>query len=1065
MTPPATTPAKLSQLPRNLTPGACAPPAVTPDLGRHPVEPARRSVAFDLILADPPNWLGDAPSVAWETVAVLAQAHGRRDVAVKAFVEAADADLSDRARLLARAAVAAAAAEDPTKAIALVGKAAGAAATDGETAFVEAVRAAISHDADDLSTSARRAGDVLRAVDVALSVGALERVMLLLWRAQALLNLDRVDDAIDTLDLAVDADEAHAGTHILLARALAIRASDDRSSTRVSDSQRALHHALVGRDLRRVWGGDSREAAELACGGAFMLGDWPAVERLGTVRVDGARSGEVDNPAVQQLVRLARLQMGDEAGAGVLEPKSDFDKAWTKGLMLARNAETRSDAIGAFLDAVALAANEIELDRAQRGVAQLGHLPIPRIDEVERRDGDHAGALIGLAHLNAGNHAAAVQQLRPLTARSRLAALTLAEAYDALGGHNDAMTLLEAAGRRFRDAHLFTRLALVRLRIGDMDGASRAVEEGLAVAAPVPSAREELHSIRIDAAVGARDPFRVAETTAAALADGIDNQRVFWTHIQALAELRRFREAWKLLRSMPLTELVEEPQAIVYLHVHARSAPAEVAVAADVLDRFSGSHDVLAVGLGLFLSIDFEGDVHAESVRRMQDHLRRFTERFPDSPILRSSDVTPDDPEVLREQLRAMLRPDPDHDQGVRELSEATAAGRLPVGFVAGLLGRSYLSIVLGGSTIGFTCIPQGDVFALDVMTATTALDGPAVVDLSSLCVASALPDHWVQFAAAFTQLTAHHDHFAEIDELIFQRSSAGTLHWDHRADTWTMTEVSDADTEAFRSRRQWLRERADDLELHHRALELEDLGEAGNTGSWARAIALAKELGAPLWCDDVATAAVARSLGVPTFSTFGLLSALCREGRLTHDQCIAALNAMYLAQADDLPMSADALVDLARRNGFPIGPSVHPVSRPLFWQDRGTAFQAFVDLVEALQSGGIDAVATLLQSAALGVTRSQVSGRPMHTIILLFVGAVFACRVQPEDVPVLIGVLRAVRRHYDLEDPLVPCAKAAYDTVAQEHGPAKAAQFVGSLFSEMGEADRHAVTEAILRP
>lgn len=451
------------------------------------VEPARRSVAFDLILADPPKWLSEAPGKAWEAVAALAEAHGRRDVAVKAFQEAADANVSDRARLMARAALSAAAAGDHANAVALNEKAADAAATEGESAFVAAARAAVNHDAEDPSTAAGRAGGVLRAIDEALSADAPERLMLLLWRAQALLNLDRVDDGIETLEAAVDADESSGGARVALARALVIRASDDRSSTRTADTERALHHAVVGRDLRRAWGGDCREAAELACGAAFMLGDWPNVERLGTVRADGARAGEVDAPAVQQLVRLARLQMGDEAGAGLLEPKSDFDKAWTKGLMLARSEETRSEAVEAFLDAVALAANEVELDRAQRGVAQLGHLPIPRIDEVQRRDGDHAGALIGLGHLNAGDHAAAIRRLRPLTARSRLAALTLGEAYAALGQHDDATALLEAAGLRFRDAHLFTRLALLRLRGSDLDGASRAAEDGLAVAAPVAS--------------------------------------------------------------------------------------------------------------------------------------------------------------------------------------------------------------------------------------------------------------------------------------------------------------------------------------------------------------------------------------------------------------------------------------------------------------------------------------------------------------------------------------------------------------------------------------------------
>lgn len=1026
------------------------------------VDAPRRSVALDLLVTDPPDWLAGAPGLAWEAVAFLAEGHGRVDIASTAFEHAADSGMSERARLLVRAAVSAAAAGDRARATDLLAKAERSAATDGETALVAAAAAAIEHDAEDGSTR-DRALHVTRAVDSALAADAPERVMLLGWRAQALLNLDRLDDAIDTLESAVDTDESLGGPRIALARALGFRAADDLSSTRVADAQQVLHHALIARDLRRSWYGDSREAAELACGAAFMLGDWPLVVRLGSVRTDGATSDEVDSASIQQLVLLARLQMGDEAGANLLEPRSEFDRAWTQGVMLARSPETREPALAAFLEAVALATDEVELDRAQRGVAQLGHLPIPRIDEVQRRDSDHAGALIGLAHFHARDYAAAVQQLRPLTSRSRLAAMALAETYDALERHDDAAALLADAGQRFRDPYLFTRLAMFRLRANDYAGAFQAAQAGLAYTPPIPAAREDLRFIQIESAVRRRDAFAVAEATGAALADGIDEARVFWTHIEALAELRRFREAWRLLRNKAATELADERQAIAYLHVHARAAPGDVSRAADVLDRFHDAHDVLGIGLGLFLSVDFDEDVDADAVRRMQYHLRAFTERFPDSPIFRSTDVTPDDAQLLREQFREMLHPDPGRDQQVRELSERTAAGRVPVGLTAAVLGRSYLSIVLGGETIGFTCIPSGDALALDVMTAERALDGSVVVDLSSLCVASVVPDLWTDLAAVFSQLRMHHDHFAEIDELIFQKPSAGTLHWDHRADTWAMTETSDEDREAFRNRRRWLRDRADDVHLEYGSVELEDLGDAAKTGSWARAIALARELDTPLWCDDVATAAVARTLGIATFSTFGLLNAMRGVGRLTDDRFTAALNAMYLAHADDLPLTPEALVELARQNNFAIGPAVHPVSRPAFWQDRGSAFAAFIDLAEALCPGGINGVASLLQSAALGVTRSQVSGSAMSTIARLFVGATFACRVRPEEVPTLIGTLRAVSHHYDLEDPLVPCALALYATIVDDHGPAKAAQFVSALFSELDDADRHAATRAIL--
>lgn len=1017
-------------------------------------DPATITNNLRQLVANPPAWLEHhLDSRLWEAIAVAADAHALNDIAVLAYERAAELAPASRPRLLARAAVSASAADSGGGTADNYIHLARVSATPADSAFIEAAVAAIGGHSQALEQAAL----------TAINEGAPDQTLLRIWGARAQLEQGRPSDAITLLQSVGDDDPLIGGTLMTRAMAYLSRATSSLSSSKMTDLHSALDCAIRARDHRRRWGGDSGHPTELACQAAFLLNDFDAVERLASA-IDGeASESEAARPEVRQLLALVRTLRNSPTAP----PSTPFEMAWLRGLQAMSDADRRSEAIAALTEAAELANDERELDLSQRALAHLGHLDIPRLNEIAESDPDRAEALLGLAELRAGQTSSALERLRPLAHTDPFSAIVLAQLYGSTGQSSEAAAALLDAGERFGDTSFTLEGARTLLANGDANGAQDVASRALSSTPERTPTRRGLRRLLLDIAIRRGDPRHVEAACSDAMREGDRDPDVRWTRVQALSQLRRFDDAWAELKSEPPLSPSSESQALLFLHVRARAVPSEVEQSLTILDRFADSHGVLGVGLALILGHGSQVPDDQAVVARVQAHLHRFTQRFPDSPILRSVSLSLDDPELLREQMRELLAYEPAEREARRDLAERLMTGRLPVGFAAALLGRSPLDLLLSASLISFPCITSDpDVLAEEVRTAAEALDGRIVVDLSSLVLMSFLPELWTVVTASFSRVSIAEDTYAELDDAMYRPAADGVFQWNYSADDWQLMYLSDDDKTLLRDRARQMRDRAGTLSLVPWPTDSEipqRFGDAAEHGGWIAPLLAADSNSVPLLCDDVAMAALARSLGLRPFGSLALLIARTRTGKLAQLELDRLVRELFRLGAVDLPAPPAHLVRLAQESSWDVAPMTRAISSPTFWRDLEAAYRAFISAIEGSASKGIDVTASVLHAGTLGLLRAVVAGSPTRIVAGLLVATTFAVKASSEDVPTLVSAVRAACSYLGAGDPLDAIAQTFYEVVETERGAAEAAQFTSVMLSRLDAADVSRVTARIL--
>lgn len=1006
---------------------------------------------LDVLIAEQPSWLASSVEL-WAALAAAAEAYGTPEQVVRALDRAAELAPGRRSEFLSRAALAAARDEQRARAGDLLERARSG-ATDADGALIDVVEAAIDEDVERLPALAERA----------LQVGAPCADLIRAWLGQARAQTGDLDGAVEILDAGMDQVMSQAGLLLVYADVLLRRAVGQSGVDRIKDLQLALRIALQARQLRRTWGGDSTQATAVACQASFSLQQWADVIKMGTPADDGATESEANHPEVRQLVALAQhIEGGDPP-----PPDTPFERAWFLGLSLSRDATTRAEAVEQLEHAANLASNDGELDRAQRSLAHLGHSDLPRLDEVRVRDPDHAELLVALAEACSDRLAEAAGRLRPLAGRNVFAALQLAETYRLQNKPEESANLLAHSGQRFSDPRLLVLAARHYLHLGRIDRFSLCIELAMPLA-PGPSLiRREIRWLQVEAAVKRQDAAAIEAATRMAIDEGDDRSNLRWLRTEVLAVLNQLKQAWNEIRRLPTLVADTEPRAILFLQLLIRQEPSALELMVDVLDRFPDAHDVHATGISLFLAFGAADDREAADVEAMQAHITRFVETYPDSSVLRSQDVSTDDPDELREQMRQMLNPDPERDRLRHRIAEHALLGQVPMALVASVFGRSRLEVLLNGTGVGFTTVPLGQVLEEQVQAAVASLDQPVVVDVSTLVAMTFLHDLWPSVLAAFSSISIAPTTVAEIADSTHVKPSAGNLRWDHRQDTMVFTTLSDKQLDAISTQRARLSEWAGQLQVAPAGDRThlpggEALREPGNSKTWDDSVTAAHAKSCQLLCDDVGLATFARSVGVPAFGSFALLLALAKAGRIASDQVDDLVTRLYEAQADDLPLSPVRLAALAIDRQWSLTAAIHPMSRPAYWRDLQTAASGFAATIDGFRHTE-HAAGRTLYAATVGVIRAVVTGSPLPIVGQLFAQAMLSLEAEPAVVADLVAAIRAACDERELADPLPFAVRAILEDASSALEPGDLGAFVTSAFAALEQEDRTTVASIVL--
>lgn len=997
------------------------------------------------LLHEPPGWFTDAPWEALAAVGEYAAGHELMDEAAQAFARAAEAAGAGKARWLARAACVAAD-SDLQRAEELICAARAASPSGDQSRFIEVVEAAITEDPGKMIAAGRRA----------LADGSPEPVLVASFTAQALEMRGNRDEAIEILQSARERSPWAAGLLTLLANALIRRAENPHARNRLHDAREARVAAVRARDLRRRWGGRTSDAVLAACQAAAIELDWDGILDLATVE-RGATTAEANSAPVARLVAFARMNTG-------LADSGEADRVTTAiGNATRAMAEGNVDEARAMLRDAATSADTLEsLASALRALATAGVEDLPRIEEIEADDADHGAVLRAIAATHAGRLTDGIARLRALAGRSRLAAMFLSFALEERGEIEDAAGAAETAAERFADAHLALRAAMLFGASGKYTACDRAADAGLPHAPPNSPVRRQLRECLLESAAARNDVEAVERAARTAIAEGDRTANVRWALVQALQRRRRLRAAWSELVATPPLRIGRPGLAELALHIHARAAPENVAFAADICDQFSDSPDVVATGCMLFLTVDAEGTNDEDGAERMRRHLDNFVHRFPDHPALRAIDV-PDETDVLLETLRGHLQRPPEYERAARDLVERASSGSIPFGLVVEVLGRTYVPALLAVDYVGFTSTPADmSEFQRQCDTAAAALNGDVIVDPSTLVMASFLDDSvWMVVVGAFSSLEMTEAMHAHVDDLVFVKPPSGHLSWDYATNSVTVSDYDDGQIARLRTRRRWIRDRAEELGWT-RDVPPSTLSSAlSNDDSWAASIAAAGATGMTLLTDDLGSARLAQASGVPAFGLVALLTALVRPNQLSAGQLDAAIRALFTAQVDDLPVEPEALVTLAAECDWPPAPSLHPLTRSHVWVDLSVGVRLVATLAEEV--GGNSALADAVHCGALGISRTGHLA-PEKLVGLLVARLIDVKTLEPNAVKKVLDAARYACASQDLPDPL-PHAVDAYVSLAIADVDAGGAggDRVTRVFSALNEADRHVVVARVL--
>jgi hypothetical protein len=582
--------------------------------------------------------------------------------------------------------------------------------------------------------------------------------------------------------------------------------------------------------------------------------------------------------------------------------------------------------------------------------------------------------------------------------------------------------------------------------------------------------RKEARWLAIEIAAKRDDAIEVEVACALAIAEGDLREPIRWARVTALERLRRPADALAEALTDPPLAPPNESRAILLLRVFAQLPRPPLDQIVAILDAFADAHDVHAMGLSIFLGARDGDAFDAEVVAAMNRHLGRYTTMYPESSFLRKANLDFSDVDALREQMRSIIVPDSDRDREVRQLAERVAVGELPLGLVAALLDRPYLDLAVQGTAIGFPSIPVAlDELDQEIRMATAHLDTAVVVDLSSLVSTSLVPELWPNALASFSSVSIPESLLSEIDRQSQRKSTWGWFGWDHNNDRLTVTEVGAEQASAITSQIAAIRSVANEL----RAVPSESLAAlpalAGETIDdelfslpWTAALATAGTRSAALLCDDVAVSRLARSIGIPAFGSFALAVALARSGRLMTASLEDIVRSLLVSQADDLPLGPGQMAAMLQSAGWPMAPSIHPMTRPQYWQDFPAACLAFVTTIEGLGSS-IDPAAHALYGACMGLTRTSDPTTTLISLGALFALAVTKTQADPQGVSTLIAATRSGALARELADPFDYCVRALTDLCDKYSDKDKTSAIVLSSLSDCSPQDRSRATTILL--
>lgn len=821
--------------------------------------------------------------------------------------------------------------------------------------------------------------------------------------ASALLGACLEDGWVDTVALAL--------SMVLIQRAYLGAMSD-----RAGDLERAEQLAVRAREDRRQVGQDSRRATDLAVTAAGLGQRFRRLIELGSHQFGGARPDEASFPSVirgvAQAAALDVPEVASQLEETIDEVPAGFTRACVRAVLLCRAHRVpplpADEQILVWQNAVQEAADEEELRLALNGLAGVGGSALST-DQLAQLVPSEAAEVRARSALMNGDAPTAVRLLLPYQDQTALIALTLAEAYAAMGKSGVAIEILVEATERFGYGELTIEAARIAVAAKEPERAEQLLRDVLASAVSSWTGRAlalrflgELQADRGDwsgamacwTASLQRDPFDVT---------------VRWHLAKRYAVRGDDGHAWEVLTDDPhhpgqYRDPPQPPNAgyahLVLTLLRVRGDRVRlVGYALDYAEafadepRFLGSALALAwtPGTGQLNSVQLD----AAQQTRLNQAVADFHSTHPDDPAFRAIAIDPEmKPEELVAKLAEHSRPDPQLVENIKLLEANVVRGVTPFGVIPTQLGRSYAQAIV--EVAPWLLVAEGDEteHASSIDTAMNALGitlpaaggglfsaaaTPAVsvvIDLTALYACSALRALQMPLHEGFRQIVMADNAFTDLLQAHenFLTDQWGVAMTDPETGRFTIQAIDPSARQTQRAiiaemrglatglRREIVREttgsRLDQLPDQHRA------------SAWCATLRLAHDRNAIVWADDIALRNLAREMGVPAFSTLALLEAQVQLNQLIPEMYEAAQHVLAKSSIGDLalnPIQLTALLDDGREGRLA---AVAMLAKPPFWRNLPLAFEKYCLMARKLKRVDPEFLPGVAGNAITGIAR-----------------------------------------------------------------------------------------------
>ena len=356
------------------------------------------------------------------------------------------------------------------------------------------------------------------------------------------------------------------GRFILLARLLLQKAQRGPGVERPTILRDVVALATDVRDRRRLWGGASYEALEVASDAFLTLREVSSARQLVMPPPDGvATAAEAAAPSSLALVASTSLATGDPGPASLAVFHDDFYRHMNAAELASYEGKARSVVLGHLNEAMAAAgADSAKQLMVARTLALIGEWPIVGIDDIVGITPAVADYLEGVAALVTGHPSRTIELMRPHRNAEEEHAALLAEAYAAQGQIDTAVDELTRGAEHFNSPQLLVAASKMLYRNGRRVQATDVARSSLGLLQYDTRDRREMRSLLIDAAGARGDMADIIAHARAYLADDPEQPRVRWALVSALSNELRLEEAWNETRFGEL-EPDNEGDALVWL--------------------------------------------------------------------------------------------------------------------------------------------------------------------------------------------------------------------------------------------------------------------------------------------------------------------------------------------------------------------------------------------------------------------------------------------------------------------------------------------------------------------